>query len=194
MASLGDISRPEAVDAVEEYAVDERGQRKQAPVAVAQAEPAATPSAKAPAAPVAAPASVTAAKGTPAKAETIKPALANAKGKAGIVAASAQPAAPAPAAVAPAPASSGALGAIGSLFGSKSEAGVASASAAPAKAGEGEGRPFYKRWLGVGSDEQASAPEMSEPAMPQPIKAPLPPRRQAKAPDAPPQRQASLQQ
>ncbi|WP_406855023.1 L,D-transpeptidase family protein [Alsobacter sp. KACC 23698] len=192
MASMGDISRPEAVDAVEEYAVDERGQRKQAPVAVAQAEPA----------PLKAPVEKSAvAKAAPAKSEPAKAVASHEAGKAPRMVATAQPAAPvaaaAPvsaAALAPAPAPSGAFSAIGSLFGSRSEGGVASASAAPAKAGESEGRPFYKRWLGVGADEQASAPVSSEPAQPQPIKAPLPPRRQAKAPDAPPQRQASLQQ
>lgn len=170
LAKLGEISRPEAVNQVEEYVVNEKGERKEPKLqtAVAAAAP---------------------------KPETSKPMVTTA--------------APLKTAVAPAtalapqqaPAQGGALDAITSLFGSPKPAAAAApvavatpaqapavaapvttpvtatatASAAPA------GKPFYKRWLGLGSEEPAAAEPLAAPV---PAKVPLPPRRQAAAEEA----------
>ena len=186
VASLGDISRPEALDSIEEYAVDERGQRRQATVAVAQAEAPKADVAKAEVAKVAP--VVVAAKSEPVQVGTLgktKP------GKPLPVVVAAQPVPANVTALAPAPPPSGAFSAIGSLFGSTS----APKAEAPVATASGESKPFYKRWLGA-SEEPAPAAVSTEPATPQPARAPMPPRRQANAAEPAakpvPQRQASL--
>ena len=157
---LGEISRPEAVAMVEEFHVDERGERKDArPTAVAAAPVAAAPAPAAAAASAAAPAAVAAA--APAK-----PAVA----------------------VAPAASSGGALSAIGSIFAGRSAPATSADAVTTATTttattvtaqqpsrGSAE-QPFYKRWLGLGSAEPAAV----SPAAPAPAPAavPLPPRRQ----------------
>ena len=152
--SLGEVSRPEAVAMVEEYTVDERGQRKEvAPAAVA-------------AAPAAAPAAVAVQASQP---------------KAAAVA-QAAPAAPAtPVAVAKQqPASGGALSAIGNLFGGSSAPTAATtAQAAPSARPATDSQPFYKRWLGGKTDEETTT--TVEPTAPTPANVPLPPKRQAAA-------------
>ncbi len=165
MASLGDVSRPEAVDNVEEFHVDERGQRKTVTkVEVAKVESA--------------------------KVEPVTAAPGDAKPTPASTAAAGAGAATPVTALAPAPAPSGAFSTLGSLFGSSaSPAGTATAPAeasvadTPPAAGS---RPFYKRWFGGG--EAQVIPASTEPAMPQPAKIPLPPKRQAKAPEATPAR------
>ncbi|MHB2169395.1 L,D-transpeptidase family protein [Alsobacter sp. R-9] len=145
--NLGEVSRPEAVAMVEEYHVDEKGQRKD------QAREVAKPAAVA-----------SAAVAAPAPAATATPV----------------PASPAVALAPPPSSSGGALQAIGSFFGSKPQAASTETAAAPAPtsrpATAGEERPFYKRWLGLGSGD-APAPETTgTPAAPASV--PLPPRRQ----------------
>jgi murein L,D-transpeptidase YafK len=155
LASLGDVSRPEAVDSVEEFAVDERGQRKDTKVEVAKAEPAKPAAAK----PV-----TLAGKPVPAEPSSAVTALA------------------------PAPAPSGSFSALGALFGT-APAQPAPAVATSASSDKPAGaQPFYKRWFG--SSEEA--PVADDPATPQPAKVPLPPRRQAKAPDGKPQQQSQV--
>lgn len=150
--ALGEISRPEAVAMVEEFTVDERGRRKDpAPTAVAAASAAAQVAAQArPAAVAAAPVA------TPAPAP------------APVTVARQQPAS-----------SSGALSAIGNLFGGSSAPTSTTAQAAPSARPATDTQPFYKRWLGGGSDEE-TAPA-AEPASPTPANVPLPPKRQASA-------------
>jgi hypothetical protein len=170
LADLGDVSRPEAVNAVEEYAVNETGQRREAPkVETAKVEPAkAAPAAvvvAAPAQPAALATSIGAAPAAPS----------------GGLPSSATALAPQQ------PTSGGALQAIGSWFGGSKPSASAAAAPAPAAlaaaaapapvASMPEAKPFYKRWLGLGSDEQAT-PASSAPA---PANVPLPPKRQASA-------------
>ncbi|MCZ8108755.1 MAG: murein L,D-transpeptidase [Burkholderiales bacterium] len=168
---LGEVSRPEAVAMVDEYHVDERGQRKDARPSPAAAEPAVAVAQAAPS-PAAAPAPVAAPAAAPARVAA--------------AAAAPQPAAPpAPAvAVAPPPQPGGALSAIGSLFGGRSEPTATTATTTtsvtatsaqqPGKASGSGDQPFYKRWLGLGSGGEAGAG--SPPAGPASV--PLPPRRQ----------------
>ncbi|MCP8940666.1 murein L,D-transpeptidase [Alsobacter sp. SYSU M60028] len=125
---IGDVSRPEAIGAVEEVHLDDSGKPK---VAARPAAPTPVAAAAAKPAPASAEASVT----SVAKADT-KPAS-----------------------------SSG----LFSLFGG-SPTPVAETAAAPAPSVD---QPFYKRWLGLGGDAPAAAP--------QPAAVPLPPRRQADA-------------
>jgi murein L,D-transpeptidase YafK len=72
---------------------------------------------------------------------------------------------------------------------------AAAAPAAQPVAANGEGQPFYKRWMGGiggiigGGDDKA--PEAAPAAAPQPAKVPLPPKRQARNPGERPQ--ASLE-
>jgi murein L,D-transpeptidase YafK len=166
--NLGDVSRPEAVDAVEEYAVNERGERKDAPkIETAKVE---------------------SAKVVPAKGEPAKPASAQAAVPAPAVQAVAAMPAPAAApsttmALAPAqqPANSGGtLSALGSWFGgSKPAADTTSAPASAPVASAPEAKPFYKRWLGLGASETAAPADTN--AAPAPVNVPLPPKRQATA-------------
>jgi murein L,D-transpeptidase YafK len=159
VANLGDVSRPEALDAVEEYAVNERGERKDPKVQVATAG-----SAKAaPAALPTAPAAVTVANATPATKE-LKTAVTLPASATALAPAQQQASTP------------GALGALGSLFGASQPAQtpVTAASATP------EEKPFLKRWLNIGSEDSA-APADATPAAPVPAKVPLPPKRQASA-------------
>lgn len=158
---LGEISRPEAVAMVDEYHVNERGERKDTRPSVAPTADVAAAPAAASTATAAAPAPAAVAAAVPAK-----PAVA----------------------VAPAPPSGGALSAIGSIFAGRSTpaASVDTATTAPTTTattvtaqqpsrGSAE-QPFYKRWLGLGSAEPAAA-SPSAPA-PAPAAVPLPPRRQ----------------
>jgi murein L,D-transpeptidase YafK len=167
---LGEISRPEAVAMVEEFHVDERGQRKDSKPASAPAV-AAAPAAAAPAVVAAAPAAAPAPAATPAAA---------ARAPAVVAAATPQPR---PAvAVAPPPQSGGALSAIGSLFGGRAEPTATTATTTTTaqqpgrSAGSGE-QPFYKRWLGMGSGEPSTEPAPAA-APSGPANVPLPPRRQ----------------
>jgi hypothetical protein len=160
---LGEVSRPEAVAMVDEYHVDERGQRKDGKPSPATAAPVVAAAQAAPAPAVTAPAS---------------PAAAAARAPTTVAAVSAQPA-PTPAvAVAPRPQPGGALSAIGSLFGGRSEptATTATTTTSAQQSGRATGsaeQPFYKRWLGLGSGEPSAE---SSPAGPANV--PLPPRRQ----------------
>jgi murein L,D-transpeptidase YafK len=165
VASVGDVSRPEAIDAAEEIVVDETGKPKTAPVQVA-------------------------AKPEPAKAEPARAAQV-----------AAAPVAPKPqlaaASAAPAPASApetsgGTIAKLASFFSSSAPASTGSITPAPApsqssvpvaasKSEKAEGKPFYKRWLGWGTDESADADSEPKAAAPAPVNVPLPPRRQAAA-------------
>lgn len=159
---LGEISRPEALAMVDEYHVDERGQRR-------DSKPAAAPATVAAAAPSAAPVAVAA---TPAAAPAAAP-----------VAVAAVPAAKPAVAVAPPASSGGALAAIGSIFGGRSSTAASAdmtttattTTAQQPSRGSSE-QPFYKRWLGLGSAEPTST--STSPAAPAPSAVPLPPRRQ----------------
>ncbi|MFO1151460.1 MAG: murein L,D-transpeptidase family protein [Alsobacter sp.] len=178
LADLGDVSRPEAVNQVEEYAVNEKGERKDAAAKVetAKAEPARP-------APVLAAAAAKPAAEAPAK--TVSPTLPG-----GAVAlAPAQPAT----SLNP---GGGALQALGSFFGSAkpTPAGTATAAgpAPVAAAASTEAKPFYKRWLSIGSGEDAATTGATpsatpaadaDPAAPLPAKVPLPPKRQAAGPE-----------
>jgi murein L,D-transpeptidase YafK len=179
LADLGDVSRPEAVNQVEEYAVNEKGERKieAAKVETAKAEPAASPAKPAAATAVA----VVTAPAQAGAVKTVSPTL-----PAGTVAlAPAQPAT----SLNP---GNGALQAIGSFFGGSKPAPASTATTAaagqavapvPAAGASTEAKPFYKRWLSIGSSEEATVPAApaadAEPAAAQPAKVPLPPKRQA---------------
>jgi murein L,D-transpeptidase YafK len=170
VATLGDVSRPEAIDAAEEVVVDETGKPKAALVQVA-AKPE-------PAKPASAPPSVRVAAASPA---VPTPEVAAA-----------------PAAAIPAGESSGGtMAKLTSFFspsspaqtGSITPAPAPSQSAVPAVAAKTDGKPFYKRWLGWGSDD-AAASEATPAAAPVPAKVPLPPRREAAAEK--PQKQSAI--
>lgn len=156
---LGEVSRPEAVAMVEEYVVDERGQRKEtAPTAAAAPAVAA--------APVKAPAQATAPVQAASAAQPALPAQATALAPE-VTVARQQPAS-----------GGGALSAITNLFGGSSSTGATTAQASPSVRPATDAQPFYKRWLGGNADEGKTA---VEPAAPAPANVPLPPKRQASA-------------
>ncbi len=163
---LGEVSRPEAVAMVDEYHVDERGQRKDAKPAAAPVAVAATPAAVAPA---------------PAAPASVAPAAASAPAAVASAPAATSSPQPRPAvAVAPASPTGGALAAIGSIFGGRQEssgttATVNTTAQSPSKPAATAEQPFYKRWLGLGGGEPAAE---AAPSAPAPANVPLPPRRQ----------------
>ena len=114
----------------------------------------------------------------------VAPAVQTAAAKAAPAAAAAVPASAAPStALALAPAqqptsSGGALSGLGSWFGGSKSAAAPAASPAPL-ASAPEAKPFYKRWLGLGSDEQSVPVPVEATTGPAPAKVPLPPKRQA---------------
>jgi murein L,D-transpeptidase YafK len=149
--SIGDVSRPEAVAMVEEFTVDERGQRKDTPPAVAAAAPAAAPAATVAAAP------------RPAAVAAVAPAPATVARQ--------------PASTGGALSAIGGLFGRSSAEPSTTTA-QAVPSARPATDGA---QPFYKRWLGLAPEDAAAAPAAVEPVPPAPANVPLPPKRQASA-------------
>jgi murein L,D-transpeptidase YafK len=165
---IGEISRPEAIEDVQEIAVDERGQpRETAKTEVATASTAEqTVAAAAPAAPaVAKPAAVAA--------------VSAAKPAAKAVPTAQQVASAQPQPVVPATKPAGSFSAIGALFGSSpAPSEQAETTSTVAKAAASGSKPFYKRWFGLGSEDAAAAPEAPATATPAPG-VPVPSKRQA---------------
>ena len=162
---LGDVSRPDAIDATEEFAVDETGQRKVpkvVPVAVAAAPASVSTTASIAPAPkaVASAASASTEAGVSSVAKSESAAKSDSVAKSGGFG----------------------LGMIGNLFGGPAQPAATATTAsnlvpspqAPAPAANA---PFYKRWLGFGEGDAAVEPA----TVPQPAKVPLPPKRQAQA-------------
>jgi hypothetical protein len=158
LAALGEISRPDAVDAVEEYAVDATGQRTNVRTAVARIEPA-----------------------SPAAASTAQTSIVSRSQPAPTAAVpGSSPAVPA---VAAAPAPTPQPGLFGTFFAGAEPAaapGAAVATSTPAQP------PLMKRLFGVGGDPEPTAVVPAEAVQPVPSKVPLPPRRQAQAPQRSP--------
>ncbi len=157
LRSLGEISRPEAVDAVEEYAVDASGQRTDARTAVARAEPARLVAASTPQT------------STGARSQPSSPTATGAIP--GLT--------PAMPAVAAAPAATPQPGLFGTFFAGAEPVAATGSTAATSTPAQ---PPLMKRLFGVGSDPEPAVVVPVEAAQPVPSKVPLPPRRQAQVP------------
>jgi murein L,D-transpeptidase YafK len=174
-ASLGEVSRPEAIEAAEEIVVDETGKPKAAPAQVAAAKPAA------PASPAVRPGTQVAS----APATAARPQVAAAPANEPVAAGS----------------GGGALAAIGSFFSPSAPANTGSIAPAPSQSAappaasskqEKADKPFYKRWLSWGSDDPAPSEAAPAAAAPVPAAVPLPPKRQADAKAPKPERQSAV--
>jgi murein L,D-transpeptidase YafK len=166
--SLGEVSRPDAIEDVQEFAVDESGQPKEP----AKTDVAAAPAAAAAidgAAPAATPKAV-------AMAPAAKPGAKPAPQPPAQQVASVQTAP-----VVPAAKPAGAFSAIGSLFGSApAPSAQTETTSTVAKAAAAGSKPFYKRWFGLGEEEPAPGVETPATATPAPG-VPVLPKRQASA-------------
>jgi murein L,D-transpeptidase YafK len=161
LASLGEISRPDAVDAIEEYAVDASGQRTNARTIVTRNEPASSATASTPQT------------STVARSQPSAPAATAALP--GLT--------PAVPAVASVPVAAPQPGLFGTFFAGAEPAaapGATVATSAPTQP------PLMKRLFGVGSDPEPAVVVPVEAAQPVPSKVPLPPRRQAQVPQRTP--------